>query len=40
MNYATYNRSRFILGTLSSIRNQTYSEWECLIIDDGGENNA
>ncbi|WP_229029335.1 hypothetical protein [Flavobacterium sp. SLB02] len=22
------------------MRNQTYSEWECLIIDDGGENNA
>ncbi|GIQ58562.1 glycosyl transferase [Flavobacterium collinsii] len=33
---ATYNRSHFILETLSSIENQTYLNWECLIIDDGG----
>src|SRR5258705_6384267 len=37
---ATYNRSHFILETLSSIQNQTYSEWECLIIDDGGTDNT
>ncbi|OXA81464.1 Glycosyltransferase involved in cell wall bisynthesis [Flavobacterium aquidurense] len=33
---ATYNRSHFILESLLSIQNQTYSEFECLIIDDGG----
>ena len=37
---ATYNRSHFILETLTSIQNQTYSEWECIIIDDGGTDNT
>jgi glycosyltransferase involved in cell wall biosynthesis len=37
---ATYNRSHFILETLISIQNQTYSNWECLIIDDGGTDNT
>ena len=37
---ATYNRSHFILETISSIQNQTYSEFECLIIDDGGTDNT
>lgn len=32
---ATYNRSHFIVETLKSIQAQTYSNWECLIIDDG-----
>lgn len=33
---ATYNRAHLILETLESIKNQTYQNWECLIIDDGG----
>lgn len=33
---ATYNRCHFILETLHSIQNQTFENWECLIIDDGG----
>lgn len=33
---ATYNRAHFIEETIQSIRNQTYENWECLIIDDGG----
>ncbi|MNQ26204.1 UDP-Glc:alpha-D-GlcNAc-diphosphoundecaprenol beta-1,3-glucosyltransferase WfgD [compost metagenome] len=37
---ATYNRSHFILEALSSIQNQTYTNWECLIIDDGGTDNT
>lgn len=37
---ATYNRSHFILETLLSIQNQTYKNWECLIIDDGGTDNT
>ena len=32
---ATYNRAHLILETLESIQNQTYRDWECLIIDDG-----
>jgi glycosyltransferase involved in cell wall biosynthesis len=33
---ATYNREKFILETLIAIQNQTFSNWECIIIDDGG----
>jgi glycosyltransferase involved in cell wall biosynthesis len=33
---ATYNRAHFIFETLLSIQNQTFKDWECLIIDDGG----
>ncbi|MBF4492877.1 glycosyltransferase family 2 protein [Flavobacterium sp. MR2016-29] len=37
---ATYNRAHFIAETLSSIQKQTYLNWECLIIDDGGTDNT
>lgn len=37
---ATYNRAHFILETLVSIQNQTYENWECIIIDDGGTDNT
>ena len=37
---ATYNRAHFILETLKSIQNQTFLNWECLIIDDGGTDNT
>lgn len=32
---ATYNRAHFIIETLNSIREQSFVNWECLIIDDG-----
>lgn len=32
-----YNRADLIISTLESIRNQTYSLFECLIVDDGSE---
>lgn len=32
---ATFNRATFIGEMLTSVKNQTYSNWECLIIDDG-----
>ncbi|PPK95107.1 glycosyltransferase involved in cell wall biosynthesis [Nonlabens xylanidelens] len=31
----SYNRANLILETLESIKNQTYSNWECIIVDDG-----
>ncbi len=31
---ATYNREKYFLETLLSIQNQTFLDWECLIIDD------
>lgn len=37
---ATYNRAHFIAETLLSIQEQTFLEWECLIIDDGGTDNT
>ncbi len=37
---ATYNRAHFIRETLLSIQNQTFKEWECLIVDDGGTDNT
>jgi glycosyltransferase involved in cell wall biosynthesis len=37
---ATYNRAHFIEETLLSIQKQTFSKWECLIIDDGGSDNT
>ncbi len=32
---ATYNRAHLIEETLDSILNQSFKNWECLIIDDG-----
>lgn len=37
---ATYNRANFIVETLQSIEAQTFMDWECLIIDDGGSDNT
>lgn len=37
---ATYNRAHFIVETLSSIQNQTFQNWECIIIDDAGTDNT
>jgi glycosyltransferase involved in cell wall biosynthesis len=37
---ATYNRSHFIKETLQSIQKQTFENWECMIIDDGGTDNT
>lgn len=37
---ATYNRAHFIVETLESIQQQIFIDWECLIIDDGGNDNT
>ncbi len=31
---ATYNRAHLITGMLDSLINQTYKNWECIIVDD------
>ena len=35
-----YNRARLIGETLDSILAQTYSNWECIIVDDGSTDNS
>jgi glycosyltransferase involved in cell wall biosynthesis len=30
-----YNRADSITATLNSVRDQTYSNWECIVVDDG-----
>lgn len=37
---ATYNRAHLILETLVSIQNQTYQNWECIIVDDNSADNS
>lgn len=36
----TYNRASIIGETLKSILSQTYTQWECLVVDDGSEDNT
>lgn len=31
----TYNRSSFLGETLESVLEQTYKDWECIVVDDG-----
>lgn len=31
----TYNRAHLIGETLDSVLNQTYQQWECIVVDDG-----
>ncbi|NME68164.1 glycosyltransferase family 2 protein [Flammeovirga aprica] len=35
-----YNAEKFIIPTLKSILNQTYSNFECLIVDDGSKDTS
>lgn len=35
-----YNQSAFLNACLDSVINQTYSNWECLLIDDGSTDNT
>ncbi len=37
---ATYNRSHIIIESIQSIKNQSFTDWECLIIDDGGSDDT
>lgn len=36
----TFNRQDYIVQTLQSILQQTYKDWECLVVDDGSSDNT
>lgn len=36
----TYNRENLISDTLDSVLAQTYTNWECLVVDDGSTDNT
>lgn len=36
----TYNRANLIGETLDSVLTQTYSNWECIVVDDGSADNT
>ena len=35
-----YNRSTLILDTLYSVMHQSFSDWECIVVDDGSKDNT
>ena len=35
-----FNRASLIKKTLASIQNQTYQNWECIVVDDGSEDDV
>lgn len=36
----TFNRAHLISETLDSVQNQTYENWECIIVDDGSDDDT
>ena len=36
----TFNRPEFLAATIADVRAQTFTDWELLIVNDGGEPGA
>lgn len=37
---STYNGEKYIRETIESVRDQTWQNWELVIVDDGSEDNT
>ena len=37
---ANYNNGRFLMDAIDSVRNQTYSNWEIVLVDDSSSDNS
>ena len=35
-----YNQEAFLDESLASVANQTYTNWECIIVDDGSTDSS
>ncbi len=36
----SYNRANLLIDTIKSVQNQTYKDWECIVVDDGSTDNT
>ncbi|HNX08434.1 MAG TPA: glycosyltransferase family 2 protein, partial [Bacteroidales bacterium] len=36
----TYNRAHIIARTLQSVKGQSFTSWECIVVDDGSTDNT
>jgi glycosyltransferase involved in cell wall biosynthesis len=35
-----YNRAHMLVSTLQSVKEQTFADWECIVVDDGSTDNT